>query len=149
MGDSALSVVPISMPEVSISTMKRMPSSSIVVLRLNFRISSIAIKRRAFFSPKRRGIVSAVRGRSLSVGLPIFLLHSCDVVKVHHLISTRLKRLNFIDVYISVHYGINGKRTHTLHSQFFHNVLTMCNYGCHSDIELVGNFFINKSLHDQ
>ena len=91
MGDSALSVVPISMPEVSISTMKRMPSSSIVVLRLNFRISSIAIKRRAFFSPKRRGIVSAVRGRSLSVGLPIFLLHSCDVVKVYHLISTRLK----------------------------------------------------------
>ena len=68
---------------------------------------------------------------------------------MHPFFMTFIKKiviLNFIDVYISVHDGIDSKCANAFHSKLFYNIFPMTDNGCKSYIQLVCNFFIDKPL---
>ena len=54
--------------------------------------------------------------------------------------------LNLIDVDISMHDGIDSKCANAFHTKLFYNVFPMTDNGCKSYIQLVCNFFIDKTL---
>ena len=57
-----------------------------------------------------------------------------------------LSPLYAIDVYIAMHYGINGEGSDTFHAQFFLYFLAMSDDGGESDAQLVGYFLVDFAL---
>ena len=57
--------------------------------------------------------------------------------------------LDLVDVDVAVHDGIDGEGTDTLHAELLHDVLTMGNDGGQTDMQTVGNLFVDISLYDE
>ena len=57
--------------------------------------------------------------------------------------------LDLVDVDVAVHDGIDGKGADTLHAELLHDVLTMGNDGGQTDMQTVGNLFVDISLYDE
>ena len=57
--------------------------------------------------------------------------------------------LDLVDVDVAVHDGVDGKGADTLHAELLHDVLTMGNDGGQTDMQTVGNLFVDISLYDE
>ena len=53
---------------------------------------------------------------------------------------------NLVNIYISVHYGVDSEGRDALYPELVHNVFAMCNDGTQPNIQFVGNLFIDKAL---
>ena len=57
--------------------------------------------------------------------------------------------LYLVDVHVAVHHGIDGEGGDTLHTQFVHDVLAVGDDRGKSDIQFVGDLFVDVALHNQ
>ena len=57
--------------------------------------------------------------------------------------------LDFIDIYITVHHGIDSQGGDALHAELLHDVLAMGDDRGQTDVQLVSNLLVDIPLHDK
>ena len=57
--------------------------------------------------------------------------------------------LYFIDIDITVHDGVDGQGTDALHAEFVHDILAVRDDRRQSDVQLIGDFLVDETLHDE
>ena len=63
--------------------------------------------------------------------------------------SILFSSLDFVDVDVAVHDGVDGECGNTLHTQLFHDILAVGDDGGEADVQAVGNLFVDVSLYDE
>lgn len=72
-----------------------------------------------------------------------FVYNPLDIVRVVGVVYRSLTS-DVPNIYVTVHYSIDGKCRHTFHLELFHDIVAVC-YNCRqTDVKFVGNFFIYK-----
>ena len=60
-----------------------------------------------------------------------------------------MRILNAVRLDVTVHYGINGESGYRFYSQFLGNVLPVTDDRGEADIQLLGDFLVDKTLGDE
>ena len=76
------------------------------------------------------------------VKIPNFLLQ-------YKFLGKKVRESDFIDIDVAVHDGIDGEGADALHAQLVHDVLAVGDDGGQADVQAVGYFLVDISLHDE
>ena len=60
-----------------------------------------------------------------------------------------MEHSDLIDIYVTVHNGIDGQGGDTLQTEFLHDVLAVGDDGGQSDVKPIGNFLVDIALHNE
>ena len=54
--------------------------------------------------------------------------------------------LNFVDVHITVHDGVDGESTDAFHAELLGDIFSVADDRCKANVKLAANFFVDEAL---